>query len=413
MQNHQVQSEQKLELIIRYASTGLAEIDGNGTILHFSEKAETLLRPVMIACDIEGDNFFNILDCIAPPVKECIKNAEGEAGLVIDNELHRFCFSFGGESIERNFSFTVLKLEKDSFLIGFDDISQTLIKDKIIQQLQSDKAMVQGKFEIASNILHDIGNAVVGFGSYISRIKRSLEHNNAGNLVKLTDYFVAQQSAIGRVIGESKAGAVVGMLNGMTETQKNIYDEISKSITEQLNIITHIQDILNIQRQYVNGHEALGKKPTNLRTIVSDCMSMLFASIDKRKINMSVCVPEKLPLIHADRTRLMQVILNVLKNSIEAIDINGVEKNISLHVHTTADDLIVQIKDSGHGFDKETGEQIFERGFTTKATGSGIGLSNCKSIIESHGGTIDIRSEGFGRGAQTTITFKLSDNSKN
>jgi signal transduction histidine kinase len=285
--------------------------------------------------------------------------------------------------------------------------------DLIIQQLQSDKAILQGKFDIASNILHDIGNAVVGFGSYISRIKSSLDQNSIPHLQKLTDYFIAQQTAIGNAIGESKASAVIGMLNGMTEAQKNVHEEISKSIIEQLNIITHIQDILNIQRQYVNGHELPEKAPTSLRNIVSDCMSMLFASIEKRKINISVCVPEKLPLIRADRTKLMQVLLNILKNSIEAIDINGTEKSISLKVQLTADELVVQIKDSGHGFDQETGEQLFERGFTTKSSGSGIGLSNCKSIIESHGGTIDIRSEGCGRGAQTTITFKLSDNSKN
>lgn len=413
MQNHQVQTEQKLEMIIRHASRGLAEINANGTIIHLSERGETFLKPVVIACDINGNNFFDILDHIAPPVKQKIRNTGNETGMIINNELHRFRFSFGGENIERNFNFTVLKLGADCFIVSFDDISQSLLKDRIIEQLQSDKAVVQGKFEIASNILHDIGNAVVGFGSYIARIKRSLEQNKTANLQKLTEYFITQQAAIGNVIGESKAGAVVNMLNGMTETQKNVQDEISKSVAEQLNIITHIQDILNIQRQYVNGNEALERKPTNLRAIVNDCMSMLFASIEKRKINMSVSVPEKLPLIHADRTRIMQVILNILKNSIEAIDISGTEKNISLHVHATADRLIVQVKDSGHGFDKETAGQIFERGFTTKASGSGIGLSNCKSIIESHDGTIDITSEGFGKGAQTIIIFKLTDNSKN
>jgi signal transduction histidine kinase len=286
-------------------------------------------------------------------------------------------------------------------------------KERIIQELRSDKAILQGKFDIASNILHDIGNAVVGFGSYISRIKRSLEQSNTANLQKLTEYFEAQQEAIGNVIGESKAGAVVNMLNGMSDTQKNTHEEISKSITEQLHIITHIQDILNIQRQYVSGGETIEKKPTNLRSIVSDCMSMLFASIEKRKINISVFVPEKLPLIHADRTRIMQVLLNVLKNSIEAIDINGAEKNISLKVHANEDILMIQVKDSGHGFDSGSAQLLFDRGFTTKPSGSGIGLSNCKSIIESHDGTIDLTSEGLGKGAKTTITFKLSDNSQN
>jgi signal transduction histidine kinase len=407
MQNHLLQIEQKLEMIIRHASKGLAEIDLKGSIMHLSEEGEALLRPIIIACDINDSNFFDILDRIAPSVKRKIENASDQTGIIVNDELHRFCFSIGGESLERNFSFTAIKVSAASTIVSFDDITQKLLKERVIQQLQSDKAVVQGKFEIASNILHDIGNAVVGFGSYISRIKRSLEESNPANLQKLSEFFTSQQAAITGAIGEAKANAVVNMVAGLAESQKNVHEEISKSVKEQLHIITHIQDILNIQRQYVSGHEAMDKKPTNVRSLITDCMSMLYASIEKRKIVMAVNMPETLPSILADRTRLMQVVLNVLKNSIEAIDINGTEKNISLGVRATEDKLIMQIKDSGHGFDKETESQLFERGFTTKATGSGIGLANCKSIVESHDGTIEITSEGFGKGASTLITFNI------
>ena len=67
-----------------------------------------------------------------------------------------------------------IKMFTDCIIVGFDDITQKRQKERAIQQLLAEKAVVQGKFEIASNILHDIGNAVVGFGSYVSRIKRPL-----------------------------------------------------------------------------------------------------------------------------------------------------------------------------------------------------------------------------------------------
>jgi signal transduction histidine kinase len=134
---------------------------------------------------------------------------------------------------------------------------------------------------------------------------------------------------------------------------------------------------------------------------------MVYASIEKRAINISMNVPEVLPVIRGDRTRLMQVILNIIKNSIEAIDITASEKVIQLCLGIREDRLVLQIKDNGHGFDEATGKQLFERGFTTKASGSGLGLHSCRSIIESHDGTIEITSEGFGHGALTTITFKI------
>jgi len=104
---------------------------------------------------------------------------------------------------------------------------------------------------------------------------------------------------------------------------------------------------------------------------------------------------------------LMQVILNVLKNSIEAIDMNGVKKIISINVFTRDGMLILQVHDSGNGFDEATGSKLFERGFTTKSSGTGLGLYNCRVIIESFDSTFDITSEGPGKGALTTIGFKI------
>jgi signal transduction histidine kinase len=209
------------------------------------------------------------------------------------------------------------------------------------------------------------------------------------------------------IIGDTKADAVISMLNNVSESQKNSKDEIGKSISEQLLIITHIQDILAIQRRYLNGHESLEKTPTNLRSIINDCMAMLLASIEKRSIKVTLNIPDGLPLIKGDRTRLMQVSLNILKNSIEAIDINAEVKHISLCAKLQDEILILQVQDSGIGFDEATGKKLFARGFTTKASGTGLGLSNCRTIIEGHEGTIDIASEGFGKGALTTIKFKI------
>lgn len=275
-----------------------------------------------------------------------------------------------------------------------------------MQALLADQAIVRGKFEIASNILHDIGNAVVGFGSYISRIKRSMEQYSPDNLEKLATFFEDQRQALGQVLGDAKANAAITMLKTMSDTHRSSQQEINRSILEQINIITHIQDMLNIQRQYARGHETMEKRPINIRGIIDDCMSMLLASLEKRGITVTLNVADKLPIINADRTRLMQVILNIFKNSIEAIDMQAAEKKIELSAFLQANFLVIQIQDNGCGFSEETGRKIFERGFTTKSSGSGVGLDSCRAIMEGSGGTIGISSEGPGKGALTTIRFK-------
>jgi signal transduction histidine kinase len=274
-----------------------------------------------------------------------------------------------------------------------------------LQELIIAKEILQGKCEIASNILHDIGNAMVGFGSHINRIKRSLDKSKPANLQKMVEFFILQRPAIAAAIGAEKADAIIKMISGISEEQKFSQDEIQRSVTDQLNIITHIQEILHIQRQYANGYMK-ELKPINLRTIINDCTSMLFASFEKRDIRVNIDIPSELPAFRGDRTRIMQVILNILKNSIEALDIRSAQKNISITVSAHADWITLEIKDNGHGFDTETSKHLFNRGFTTKASGSGLGLNSCRAIIEDHEGNIDITSPGIGKGALTAINLK-------
>ncbi len=274
-----------------------------------------------------------------------------------------------------------------------------------LQAATLDKAVAQGKFEMASDVLHDIGNAVVGFGSYLTRVKRLQDDDNPENLQNLAVFFKAQQQVMAVAIGETKAGAVVTMLNGLAAAQKNNREEVSKSITEQLNIITQIQEILNIQRQYITGQDTQERKPVNMQEVINDCLSMLSTSIEKNTIALNI--PDGLPVIKGDRTRIMQVMLSVLKNSLEAMEDNAAEKAISLVAQTQGDLLLLQVRDNGNGFDETTAGRLFEKGFTTKPAAKGLGLGNCLAIVESHAGTFDIISEGPGKGALTTIKFKI------
>lgn len=394
-------------MITGHMPTGIVEIDRDGTISHFNAKGEVLLNPIIAAYNLCSDNLYPVLEKISPDLVDSIKNSPDDCPNIITNEHYSFSFSFGGEQIERHYSFTAINIFSDCILISFDDVTLKEIQKKAIMELTLEKAITQGKFEIVTNVLHDIGNAVVGFATYLNRIQHSIEQNKPENLQNLAGFFAARQNELNTMLGEAKTSALVNMLNNMTDAQKNSQDEIKKSVKEQLNILTHIQDILNIQRHYLTGNEQQEKKPLQLRSIIKDCMSMLSGSFEKRGIKVSMNVPAGLPTIQGNRTKLMQVVLNVLKNSIEAIDINAEEKCININASHDNLSFTLQIQDNGHGFDEDTAKQIFMRGFTTKASGTGLGLDSCRAIVEAHDGTMNITSKGFGKGALTTIHFKI------
>jgi len=282
-------------------------------------------------------------------------------------------------------------------------LNQRLKKQK---EQDVERAIAKGKFEIASEVLHDIGNALVGLGSHVGRIDRAAGQSNLDVVKNLSLFLKGQQAAIGDAIGDDKAEALLAVTEGFTKNQTDNEVEIRRSVTELQNIITHIQDILNIQRQLVREHTGVHqRKPVDLVKIIDDCKAMLFASFDKKGILFETDIKSGDYKIKGDHTKLIQVILNLLKNSIEAIGFDNPDKKITVKMQAVGNVIEMSIADNGQGFDTATAELLFVKGFTTKTQGTGLGLYNCRVIIESHNGFFDIKSDGPGLGAKAIVKF--------
>jgi signal transduction histidine kinase len=254
-----------------------------------------------------------------------------------------------------------------------------------------DKAVAQGKFEIASDMTHDIGNAVIGFGAYLTRMKRLGEKQNPQILRDLAQLFTVQRGAIVRALGEAKTAAVIKVLSGISETQYSHQEEVSRVISKQTNIIANIQQILHIQRQYIDGYETQERKPVNLRNIIGDALALLFVPIDQEAIVIHLDIPDNLSPISGDRTKLIQVLVNVLKMSIGSIGLQAKEKIISIRVYEREGLVFLEIRDTGKGFDQYPDST----------------LHNCQAILESHGGALTTGIEGPGKGTTTLIQFSM------
>lgn len=399
--------DERLKAMVANAPLCIAELSMDGRLLRLNHKGEAMLRPIIAANKLEADNLYSLLELIAPEVLEKVRAFTGQEGLILANELHSFLHVSSGSTETKYYNYSASMLAGGFLVLAIDDQTEKTLREQAIQQAVIERSVMQGKYEIAADVLHDIGNAIVGIGSYLTRIRRVLDQQANDNLKNLAGFFTTQQPALSGTLGEAKAGAIISMLTGMAEAQKNNKEDILQSVTEQTQIISHIQDILHIQRQYMSGKDTMERMSVNMRTVINDSLSMQLASMEKRNITILREISEEIPSIKGDRTRLMQVIMNILKNSIEAIDVSATEKTIHIKLSKTSETAILEVRDSGCGFDADTGRRIFGRGFTTKTSGTGLGLHSCRAIIESHGGTMEIFSEGPGKGATTTITLKL------
>jgi signal transduction histidine kinase len=151
--------------------------------------------------------------------------------------------------------------------------------------------------------------------------------------------------------------------------------------------------------QVVESIRAMFKKDTtnsnllDINDVIRDVLALLRVELEGHEVVAKTSLAEGLPRVLADRVQMQQVILNLVRNAVEAMGSTAVgERNLWLRsAATDAGECIVAIEDSGPGIDPETLERIFEPFFTTKSTGMGMGLSICRSIVEAHGGRLTAR----------------------
>jgi C4-dicarboxylate-specific signal transduction histidine kinase len=140
------------------------------------------------------------------------------------------------------------------------------------------------------------------------------------------------------------------------------------------------------------------KASTDINQIIRTVLAIVRVELQKNNIDLQTQLDEHLPPVQGDKVQLQQVVLNLVMNGIEAM--HSVRPRV-LKVQTdqAKPSLVhVLVEDTGTGIDPSKLHRIFEPLFTTKATGMGMGLAICQSIIESHGGRISV-SPAVTRGA--------------
>jgi signal transduction histidine kinase len=139
----------------------------------------------------------------------------------------------------------------------------------------------------------------------------------------------------------------------------------------------------------------------NLNALVQEAVAFLKPEIEDRNILVELELRKDLPLIEVDRNQLKQAFYNVIKNAFQAMKSGGL-----LRIRTDVDERFVSISfaDTGGGITPENMSKIFEPYFTTKASGSGLGLLIVRRIVREHGGEIDLASD---QGKGLTLTVRL------
>jgi len=211
------------------------------------------------------------------------------------------------------------------------------------------------------------------------------------------------------IVGEMAASVAHEIRNPMTSVQgflqlakKKSDIKVSSYIDIALEELTHANEIIGeflslAKNRYVE------KSPQNLNSLLGRIESIIYSDCIKKDICLEMQLNEEIPLIFASYKEIHQLILNLVRNALDAMDKKGTLTIETDYNHTF---VMLKVRDTGNGIPVELIEQIFEPFYTTKDTGTGLGLLICQSIVDHHQGRIAVESE-IGKGTLFTIFFPI------
>ena len=276
------------------------------------------------------------------------------------------------------------------------------------------QAFAQGRLEIVDTILHNIGNAINSVSVGIDTIHHELMND------KLTPRLNALASAIEQhqdnfsdyIKNDPQGQKVLPFILTLAADFDAVNQQWKQTVQRIKDRTGHIVDIIRTQNAY-NVASGL-RKDINLKAAISDAIKILQDSIDKRQIQIEIDCDNVRQEIRIQESQFHQMLVNLIKNSIEAIDelarsgeYEGVSR-IRFRTYISGDFLCLDMMDTGIGIDSEDINKIFWAGFTTKEHGTGLGLHSSANFVISSGGKIQVFSEGRGKGTTIQIMLRRS-----
>lgn len=331
--------------------------------------------------------------------------------------------NIGGVSILQNASFVekeIRKAERDIFLTIFILIGGTVtfvllgtrkwFTQPISQLMEATKELAKGNLNTQINLKRgdELSQLADAFNQMAVDLKKAQQQIIQGAEDRLELERTLRQSEKLATIGQLASGLAheigtpLNIITGRVElSKKRLGDnEVQKNldiITQQTEKITKIiQQLLGYVRK-----KKIEQKPLNIIEVLEECLGFLGYQIQKQRIRVVKTHEENLPPVMGDRDQLQQVFLNLILNALQAMSHEGM-----LHLSTTLKQISKEgleesnkkyieiiVEDSGAGMEKEVLQNIFNPFFTTKPSGSGLGLMVTQGIIQDHEGWIEVESE--------------------
>ncbi len=342
--------EAHLQSILDTVPEAMIVIDERGTMQYFSSAAERLF-----GCDARDAIGQNVRMLMPSPYREShdsyLKRYRdtGERriigiGRVVVGQRK------DGSTFPMELAVGEMKSSDRRYFTGFiRDLTERQKTEARLQELQSELVHISrltAMGEMASTLAHELNQPLSAISNYLKGSRRLLEKADDENAAVLRD---AMDKAADQAM---RAGQII----------RRLRDFVARGESE--------------------------RRVENITKLVEEASALALVGVKDRGIRVSFRFDPSVDLVLADRVQVQQVLLNLIRNAMDAMETSET-RDLTISVVPSEDDLVkVSVTDTGAGISPEIAEQLFQPFITSKRHGMGVGLSISRTIIEAHGGRI-------------------------
>ena len=360
-----IEETEVIDAAMNSLKTAFMVCDENFLVFKVNKAAERMLSFSQRLADIRSHEV---------PVWELIGEQE-IADFVQDVHRHRqtnvcreFTIATAGGSI-KFLTVTIIPLVRKRQVTGnvisVDDVTEIRRQEVIIRRMEK----LEDLTTLAANVAHEIKNPLAALSIHIQLLQKSIEKARSQEDVLPSPKFVENYIS---VVNEE-----IGRLNGI------------------VNDFLHAVRPVKAEYQLLNPNELLLQS-----------LNFCRPELESKGINLQVELMKDSPKLLLDDKLFRQVMLNLVQNAIAALSSDEDEKVLWVNTQVKSDSFILTVADNGCGMSEETASRIFEPYFTTKTTGTGLGLTMVYKIVKEFSGDIQVKSL-LGEGTVFTISLPI------
>jgi signal transduction histidine kinase len=273
--------------------------------------------------------------------------------------------------------------------------------ENVHQQLL-EAARQSGMAEIASNVLHNVGNVLNSVNVSTGLIVASVKKSSAASLGRVVALLREHAHDLGAFITHDARGKhVPEFLAHLSEQLMAEQQAIISEVDSLLEDVEHIKEIVAMQQSYAKIGGA--KEIINVVNLVEMSIRMNETALKRHRVEI-IREFEKVPLMNVERHKILQILINLLRNSKNACsESDRADKRLTVRVANGEGRIKISMLDNGIGIPPENLARIFTHGFTTRKDGHGFGLHSSVLAAKEMGGSLTVHSDGPGQGAAFTL----------